>query len=151
MWNQLSAFIDHGNNTLPFTVRPPPQGYVQTDAVIYTIGGVVGEIVTYDIYTGYLDKPKTHPRMTVLFVACLASIDDSIIITFVEDTFILNISNLSWTLNPTPSMSKRRTSHSCMIEPDEGFLYVIGGHEEDAVPLNSIEKLYVKDISNINQ
>ena len=38
-----------------------------------------------------------------------------------------------------------------MVEPDKGYLHVIGGYVDDAGILAAIEKYYVKDMANINQ
>ena len=159
IWNKPNAFIDHVNNTLSYPVWSDGQVYTQTEAVIYVIQSPVwGTLVASDISTGF-DTTNTNPS-TINFRTdgCLASFEDWIIYTLWRNIYILNASNLSWTFIGTPSMSTSRKYHSCTIEPDEGHLYIIGGHESgfetyinNTRYLDTIEKLYVKDIANINR
>ena len=155
IWNEQNSFIDHGNNSLSTGVGPFGQAYVQTKAVIYIIGGIYGpdDLYSFDISTRYINKTVTNlPTKSLMSIGCLASIEDWIIYTCWNDTYFLNTSNLLWRFAATPVMLGRRSYHSCMVESDEGYLYVIGGLAfNDRRDTDSIEKLYVKDIPNIYQ
>ena len=159
IWNEPNAFINSsvGNNTLHYQVLSYGQAYTQTEDVIYVVTDSISsnsKLLAFDISTVYITETNTNPsRYSLTPLGCLASLEGWIIYTDLNALYILSTSNLLWTFTGTPLMSTTRGLHSCTIEPDEGYLYVIGGvaNVSDEVGLKSIEKVYVNDIENINQ
>ena len=127
------------------------QAYVQKQGIVYANGLFdlsYSDVFTFDLSTQ--EQSLMTAQLAVGSFGCYAIIDDSMIYTYSQQTFILNISTQSWSTTGNPTMLANRRVHSCMIEPNEGYLYVIGG-SLGSVWLNSIEKLYVHDIQNIDQ
>ena len=148
IWNESNAFTDYGENILPYHVICHAQSYVQEKGFVYIVGQrFPHSLYAFDVSTGSLNFINTNPSTYLLLspFGCLAAIEDWIIYTNWNHTYILTISSLSWKLTGNPTMLRIRTSHACIVEPDAGYLYVIGG-----VFSNSIGKLYVNDIENID-
>ena len=154
IWNETNAFTDYGENILPYSIANPSQAYVQRESIVYVVGATNQALSLYafDVSTGSLNIINTNPSSYTLDIgSCLAAIRDWIIFTHTNKTYILTISNQSWKLTGNPLMLEERKYHSCMIEPDGGYLYVIAGLNASRNALKSIEKLSVKDMKNIDQ
>ena len=150
-WNDSKAFLDHGY-PLPVSVYSASQAYVQMGSVVYVAKYPVTKLSVYNMLTKNINTIDTNPSyVEIANGACLASIADSIIYTYTNKTYILTVSNQSWKLSGNPIVPKRRYHHACIIEPDEGYLYVIGGVTSGPGYSDSISKLHVKDIVNIHQ
>ena len=150
-WNEATAIINHSEYTLSTSVVSIAQSYVQNAAFVYITFS--SQLLAFDVSTAELNTINTNGSVSnINGVGCLASIGDWIIYTLRNKTYILTISAQTWKSSENPKMTEMRYSHSCIIEPDEGFLYVIGGRMALSVSaLDSIEKLDVNDIKNINQ
>ena len=152
IWNETSAIIDHGESVLPISTKSVGQSYVQTADIVYIIDYNNSNLLAFNVSTGDIHSVNTNPSiMNVL--GCLAAIGEWIIYTLGNEVHILTISNQTWKSLDNPKTFETRYYHSCIIEPNAGYLYVIGGWSSvwsNAI-LNSIEKLYVNDILNINQ
>ena len=152
LWNtnDTNAFIDH-KYPLSYLVSSDSQAYVQTEAGVYVVERPGNKLLVYNISAGNVNLIDTNPSYVELAVGgCLASIGDWIIYTHLNDTFILTVSTHSWQLSGNPSMKLQRRYHACIVEPNQGYLYVIGG---SVWPLStdSIAKLYVKNITDIHK
>ena len=147
IWNETNVFQDHGTVLYPDEFQCTGQTYVQRATNVYaTNPRDEHQLYIFDISTR--DVKTVHANGLELYdYGCLASVGDWIIYTFFNKTYILTISDQSWSSSGNPKMLEQRWYHSCLIEPNEGYLYVIGG----APGYNSIEKLYVNDITNIDQ
>ena len=147
IWNETNAFEDHGSVLSSYQFESLGQTYVQKTTTVCAVNTLnSSQLLIFDISTRDV-KTVTENNLTLYTYGCLASVGDLIIYTNLDQTYIMTISSQSWRLSGNPKMLQPRWYHSCMIEPNAGFLYVIGG----APILNSIEKLYVNDIANINQ
>ena len=151
IWNDTNPFLDHGY-PLSYGVSCLSQIYVQTEAVVYVVGYRDTKLLVYNISTKIINIIATNPSsVTLLYDACLASIGDWIIYTYFTHTYILTISTQSWKLSGTPIITEGRYQHACVIEPNGGYLYVIGGVGLGMDYMDTILKLYVKDIPNIEK
>ena len=151
IWNDTNAFLDHGYS-LSYEVTSGSQSYVQRKDVVYVAEFVGHRLLAYNILTENVNLIDTNPSsVEVSTGACLASIGDWIIYVNLNQTYILRLSNQSWKLSGNPIMSERRHFHACIVEPDRGYLYVIGGSVSGLGHRDSILKLYVKDITNIER
>ena len=151
IWNDTNPFLDHGH-PLSYGVTCFSQSCVQTEAVVYAIDVVDRGHLVYDLSTGNINLIAANPSSVTLSLnACLASIRDWIIYTYLNHTYILTISTQLWKFSGTPIMTEQRYQHACVIEPDGGYLYVIGGIGLQTGPIDTILKLYVKDITNIEK
>ena len=111
IWNNTNAMIDYGANDLSNHISCNGQSYVQNEDVVYVTAGYMDKILAYDVYTRYLHTTNTGPSLS--HDGCLASIGDWIIYTNLNNTYILTISNQSWTLSGNPIMLYQRTGHAC--------------------------------------
>ena len=151
IWNDTNAITDHGSDILPYEVMSFGQTYVQNEEIVYLADYQNKNILTFDVSTGDLNTVNTNPSSYRLSQhGCLASTGDWIIYTNEKKTYILNISTQTWNLTGNPIMLNERNHHSCMIEPDIGYLYVIGGDDSENHHLDSIEKIYINDMTNFN-
>ena len=152
IWNKANAIINHGSNVLSHQVSVYGQSYVQKETTVYLVSAD-SELLSFDMSTQSLTTMNTSPSsLSLSYYGCLASIGDSIIYINEDKTYILTISTTSWKSSGNPIMSEERRHHSCIIEPNGGYLYVIGGYRlSNPFFHDSIEKLYVKDIKNIDQ
>ena len=152
IWNESNATADHSSD-ITYHIVSSAQAYVQNQNIVYVIDYNIKKLLTFDVSTKYLSTINTNPSQYLLSqYGCLASIDNWIIYTYEDETYILTISTQSWKLSGNPLMLEKRYKHSCIIEPNGGYLYVIGGDVGFFESYqDSIEKLYVKDIININQ
>ena len=153
IWNETTAIIDHSESTLPTWIRSLGQAYVQKAHIVYVIDYNNSNLLAFDVSTQALNTIITNSSVNVYSWGCLASIGDWIIYTSDDKMYILTISTQTWKSEDHPQMLELRDYHSCMIEPNEGYLYVIGGSskENPFSVLDSIEKLYVNDIANLYQ
>ena len=153
IWNETNAMIDHGSDILPYDVMSFAQTYVQNKEIVYLADIQNKKMLTFNVSTGALNTMNTNPSSYTLNQhGCLASTGDWIIYTNEEKTYILTISTQTWKLTGNPVMrNNERNHHSCMIEPIAGYLYVIGGDDMNEHSLDSIEKIYINDILNLNQ
>ena len=143
-WNDTNAYVDH-EYPLSASVSSASQAYVQTGPVIYVVEYTGNKLLRYDILTKDVNSIDTNTSsVEILFDACLTSIADWIIYTYIDWIYILTISNQSWKLSGNQIMPNRRHKHACIIEPDRGYLY--SNSDSDC-----ISKLYVKNITNIQQ
>ena len=152
LWNDTNAFVNHGP-ILSISVSSGSQPYVQKEAVVYVVQPGETKLLAYDMLTENMHSIDTI-YVRLWNNGCLASIGDWIIYTFEDQTFILKLSTQSWKLSGNPVMKEERHSHACIVEPDGGYLYVIGGQVRqvwESGQLDSIQKLYVKDIANIEK
>ena len=147
--------IDYGADILSHHIWCTGQTYVQKEDIVYVIDNLSSKLSIFNISAGYLHPantaPLSHPSYQYGYygTGCLASIGDWIIYTDLNRTYIFTITNQSWMFSGNPIMSYPRTGHACTIEPHAGYLYVIGGHSPRGQYLDSIEKLYIKDIPNM--
>ena len=151
IWNNTNAFLDYGYS-LSYPVTSNSQSYVQTEAVVFVVEYPGNKLLAYDMLTENVTLVNTNPSSVEIAIdACLALIEDWIIYVYLNHTYILTMSNQSWKLSGNPIMSERRRGHACIVEPDGGYLYVIGGFVLETGLMDSILKLYVKDITNIQE
>ena len=151
LWNDTNAFVDH-RYPLSDYVFSLSQAYVQRGGVVYASQHSDHKLLAYDLLLKNVNLINTNPSsVEIWYSACFASIGDWIIYTYLDQTYILTISTQSWKLSGNPIMTEERYHHACVIEPDGGYLYVIGGMVWDTGYMDSIIKLYVKDITNIEK
>ena len=151
VWNEANAFANHGYS-LSGWIGSGSQAFVQTGLLVYVVDQLRNKLMVYDISTKNVNLVDTNPSsVKVQWDGCLALIGDWIIHTIVNRTYILTISTQSWKLSGNPIMPERRHQFACIIEPYGGYLYVIGGVVYLSGYRDSILKLYVKDIPNIEK
>ena len=93
IWNYTNAFFDHGY-PLSYSVFSASQAYVQMQSVVYVVQYPwSGKLMVYDIMTENVNQVGTNLfSVQIWYDACLASIEDWIIYTYANETYILTIS-----------------------------------------------------------
>ena len=121
IWNESDAIYDEGRNALSLNTDASGQSYVQVNNILYCIALYYDNLLEFDVFTG--DPNLTYAALSPIYTSragCLASIDDYIIYTWLENTFVFSISEQKWTQTGLPLMNIQR--HSCMVEPISGYL-----------------------------
>ena len=68
---------------------------------------------------------------------------------YLNDTFILNLSDLSWSLGP--KMNNKRGHHACSSNANQDVIYSIGGMGAGPTYFDSVEILNVSNINDLTQ
>eukprot|EP01084_Bolivina_argentea_P108217 193399_1 len=159
--NSPSPYINNSQNTLPQQTYVTTQGRTQIEDILYMIHQTDGnkfsifnlssESITYNY------NSISFPQKAV--DSCLAHIDNYLIITGGQDSGsnelpdvqIYDLTSKSW-ITSANDMTSARRYHTCVVNPNTKFLYVIGGTGSGGLldVLNSVSKLYVGDMININ-
>ena len=129
---------------------PDGQAYAQKDDILYVLQHITasdGQFMTFNMSSGNVSKFKTDPNITLSDAGCLSVIDDYLIWVDGSFMYILNLSTRIWSLQDNPQLLQTKSEPACVVEPDSGYLYVIGG----LYCHTKIQKLYVKDMLNVNK
>eukprot|EP01084_Bolivina_argentea_P074439 135047_1 len=157
---QLQTFVQQP----PLPINPwnsaDSQSYTQINDLIYMVVETTSSLATYNLRTKEFIPNWDGivlPSTSYSSWACLTNIADKYLIYlggqgndgfWSKETLIYDISAKSWVPN-VPDMNERRSHCPCQVH--NNWLYAIGGRSFCCPNnwLNSVEKLYVGDISNI--
>ena len=169
-YTKLTNWTDYGSDALPSYVWAKGQSYTQDfDNILYFFRDSSDiTLQQFDLstqtFTTYPTQPSIDKNSFYGEEACLCYVvndyDEYLIFTLQSVTWILDLTNQTFITSlddeSMPLMNNRlRQQHACIVEPISGYLYVIGGFTSGSgwhgKSINTIEKLYVGDIMNINQ
>eukprot|EP01083_Nonionella_stella_P227230 806397_1 len=147
-------FIDHGKQFLDWNggVYGHGQFYIQLSNILWMINPGGTEMYAFDTNT-YQTLVRSPSIAIPKETACLASIDDYLIVVgggfnnVLDQIQIYHLTDDQW-LSNTPSLKTPRSYLACIIAHNK--LYAIGGFDDKAAYLNSIEVLDVSNMATIS-
>eukprot|EP01083_Nonionella_stella_P187085 686623_1 len=162
MSSSAATFTADTTTALSHDYSPDGHPYTQIGDILYMINT---EGTGFSIFDLSLDVFTANYNNIVIpnavaNRACLAHIDEYLIITggynapnFANraDVQIYDLKSGSWILSAN-DMSKSRGYHSCVVNPNTKYLYVMGGDETGSYSLmDTVSKLFIGDIVNVDR